>query len=83
MIEWTKHFIDISDGLVTDLLHDIVIVAQSKLMTQFDNVTIHSLTHINHNVFLCPRLVFHDHLSLWQVNVEVVEAFLENEHVFI
>ena len=83
VIKRPKHLIDVSDRFIADFCHDIVIVAESEIMTQLDNVSIQSFTHINHDVFFSPQLVFHDNLSRRQVNVEIIETLFQDGHVII
>lgn len=52
-------------------------------MAQPDDVAIKSLAQINHDVFLSPKLIFHDHLRLGQVNVEVIEGVFQFANVIL
>ena len=83
VIKRSQHLVDVSDSLVAYLSHHVIIVVQSKRMVQGCYVALHSLPHINHDVFFSSKLVFHDYLGLWQVDVEVIKTCLKMVNSFI
>ena len=83
VIEGPKHLVNISDCLLTDVLHHIVVVLQSKVVVESNDIACHPFSHINHDVLLCPQLVLHYDLRLWQVNVEVIQTLLQMLYLLV
>ena len=56
------------------MVDHVGIVVEGELVIKTDDVAIEALPKVNHYVFSGPVLILHDHLSLRQVDVEVVQT---------
>lgn len=83
VIERPKHFVDVLHSLVCDISHHIVVVREGKVMIHLDDVASEALPQVDHDVFLSPLFVLHDHLRLRQVDVEVIKRVAQASNMLL
>ena len=74
VVEGAKDLVDVTHSLITDMIHDILVIAEGKVVVQGHDIAIEALPQVDHNVFLSSLDVFDDHLGLRQVDIEVIET---------
>lgn len=83
VIEGPQNLVDILHSLVCDTGHHIFIVLEGKVVVHLGDQTGKTFPQVDYDVFCSPLLIFHDHLGLGQVNVEVVERLAQLTHLTV